>query len=118
MRVILFQPQFAEAVSEGRKRQTIRQKARCAAGDELSLRAWTGLPYRSKQRELCCRPRCLSVSTVKICHEVVWICGEAIVTAEALNTFAQADGFPDWPTMRNWFAKTHDLPFEGELITW
>ena len=35
-----------------------------------------------------------------------------------LNIEAQLDGFKDWRDMRDWFDKTHGLPFEGDLIKW
>jgi hypothetical protein len=52
MRVIMFQDRFAELVRGGDKCQTIRWSARCRPGDVLSLRRWTGKPYRSKQETL------------------------------------------------------------------
>lgn len=73
MRVILFQPRFVEMIKDGTKRRTIRQRARCQAGDELSLRTWRGSPYRSKQREICTR-RCERVSPIQIVGEgVIWL---------------------------------------------
>ena len=46
MRVIMFQPRFEEPILQGIKGSTIRGKARCKEGDELSLRVWIGKPYR------------------------------------------------------------------------
>ncbi len=115
MRVILFQDRFAPMVADGRKRQTIRKKARCKEGNWLSLRRWLGKPYRSKQAELI-RARCTAVRPV-------WITENAVYVNEPgwrVNpyTFAMSDGFLSWPDMRDWFQKTHVLPFEGELIEW
>jgi hypothetical protein len=52
MKVLMFQPRFAPLVEAGTKTQTIRPVRRrpIVVGDELSLRAWTGLPYRSPQQ--------------------------------------------------------------------
>lgn len=38
--------------------------------------------------------------------------------ASLMKGFASADGFSDWPAMRDWFEKTHGLPFNGLLIRW
>jgi hypothetical protein len=40
---------------------------------------------------------------------------------DELNSFAQADGFKDWETMKRWWIQTHGrdaLPFNGNLYTW
>jgi hypothetical protein len=125
MRVILFQPQFADQVEARIKRQTIRQRARCKAGDELSLRKWSGLPYRSKQQTLGASVTCQSVQAVTIStapwdrsdhHRLqVEVDGQIIPDADA---FARADGFPSAALMHEWFDRTHGLPFNGEMITW
>jgi hypothetical protein len=53
MIVYMFQDRFSELVRDGSKRQTIRKGLpRCKPGDTMSLRRWTGKPYRSKQEEL------------------------------------------------------------------
>lgn len=125
MRVILFQPQFADQVSTLIKRQTIRQRARCKAGDELSLRQWSGLPYRSKQKQLRDAVTCKLVQPVRL-YTVPWhrcdppkfqiqVGDENIKDTDA---FARADGFPSAAIMHEWFDRTHGLPFTGELITW
>jgi hypothetical protein len=48
----MFQDRFADKVRDGRKLHTIRKTARCKVGDTLSLRRWSGTPYRSKQELL------------------------------------------------------------------
>lgn len=119
MRVILFQPKFADQVEALIKRQTIRQRARCKAGDELSLRKWSGLPYRSKQQHLVESVTCKSVWPVVL--EIVAgtlqirVAGAIVPDSDA---FAKADGFTSAAAMREWFESTHGLPFGGELITW
>jgi len=35
-----------------------------------------------------------------------------------LDEFARLDGFGDWESMRDWFRKTHALPFNGDLVKW
>jgi len=119
MRVILFQPRFVDLVETRIKRQTIRQRARCKAGDELSLRRWFVLPYRSKQAALGESVICKAVQPVVI--DIVngslqiRVAGEILADPDA---FAKADGFAHASEMCDWFENTHGLPFGGELITW
>lgn len=125
MRVILFQPQFANQVEARIKRQTIRQRARCKEGDELSLRKWSDRPYASKQQKLGDSEICKSVHPVTISLASggdgnpdslqIRVDGQIVQDADA---FARADGFHSAAIMREWFESTHGLPFSGELITW
>jgi hypothetical protein len=108
LKVILFQDRFATLVQSGQKKQTIRKKARCKVGDELSLRKWAGKPYRSKQETLL-NTRCAEVLDVIVDE------GKSEPESEA---FAKADGFKSLAEMQDWFRKTHGLPFEGKLIVW
>ncbi|WP_157837108.1 ASCH domain-containing protein [Geminisphaera colitermitum] len=122
----MFKPRFAALVESGAKLQTVRPKPKRMpqAGDAISLRCWTGLPYRSKQRVL--REATISqVSEIVIAAEGISpIRVEPLGTSGALNywpspdVFAHADGFADWPEMREWFATTHGLPFAGIIIFW
>lgn len=120
MRVLMFQPRFQAAVAAGTKCQTIRPKARCQPGDDLSLRKWKDKPYRSLQLPLRETVRCTAVQPVRIFAspwgELGVIVGEKNITD--LDAFAKADGFRDANDMRAWFEATHDLPFDGELIKW
>jgi len=126
MRVIMFQPRFALAVACGAKRQTIRPRAGCAAGDELSLRRWAGKPYRSKQVEIM-RATCTGVQQVFIdadigCWPRSWIFinidGGEELSARQAERFARDDGFASRAEMREWFDRVHGLPFCGDLIRW
>jgi hypothetical protein len=113
MRVILFQDRFAEMVRRGNKRQTIRKSARCKLGDVLSLRKWSGKPYRSKQEVM-------REAVVAIVYDVeIDAHGIALDGAPISRTLvAICDGFANWPEMREWFHATHGLPFTGHLICW
>src|SRR5688572_20047442 len=56
MNVILFQNRFEAPILAGVKTCTIRAhrrdgRPRAVEGEAVSLRVWTGAPYRSKQRE-------------------------------------------------------------------
>lgn len=114
MRVILFQPHFASLVRRGAKTQTMRKKARCKLGDTLSLRQWSGRPYRSKQvviREVVCK------SVAPVCVDK---CNGVTVDGLPVDAeeFARADGFEYFLDMLIWLDATHGLPFRGDLISW
>ena len=123
--IYCFQPRFAELVANGAKTQTIRANRKDGrfpvAGDVLSLRAWSGKPYRSKQRQL--RPECPCVASSEILIISVgvvetkspWV---RVLDNDQLDVFAKADGFADFAEMVAWFDETHGLPFSGVLIGW
>lgn len=126
MRVIMFKDRFADLVRDGIKRQTIRpkrkQKNTPRPGEVMSFRRWTGKPYRSKQEQVA-TGLIEAVEEVEIRDEMpLPICVKP--PSPALNfwpspdKFARADGFADWPDMRDWFKATHGLPFHGILIRW
>lgn len=119
MRVILFQPQFAELVRAGTKTQTIRKTARCTPGDTLSLRRWTGKPYRTKQETLR-TVTCTAVRNVRIGEpwpDGLVIDGVEMPTRDRASV-ARQDGFRCMTEMLDWFDEVHGLPFEGVLIEW
>lgn len=120
MRVILFQPRFARKVAAEEKTQTIRKRARCKPGDVLSLREWTNLPYRSKQREIH-RRICKSVKKVAMRFRadgkfIIEVDGREV---KSRDHFAARDGFTSFDDMVKWFLDTHGTQeIQGELITW
>lgn len=113
--VRMFKPQFAPLVESGGKLQTVRPtpKRMPQAGDRISLRAWEGKPYRSKQRVL----REATISGVKHCristNGVIFLDG-----TRAEKGFARRDGFPSLSAFVDWFRNQHGLPFEGIAIFW
>lgn len=116
--VRLFKPQFAALVESGRKLQTVRPtptRMPCA-GDTISLRIWTGKPYRSKQRVLR-EAVIVQVLPVRITSVGIQLDGMYLCDDTELK-FALADGFRSWPEMRDWFRAEHGLPFEGIVIYW
>lgn len=111
----MFKPQFAPLVESGEKCQTVRPtpKRMPKVGDRISLRMWTGRPYRSKQRVL--RDAIITeVSMCDITEHIVAVKSYAVPCDE----FALADGFKDFFELRDWFKSTHGLPFEGVVIKW
>lgn len=131
MKVYLFQRRFAALVQQGKKRTTIRPKRKrpTKVGDWLSLRRWSGKPYRSKQEVLLTDGSC--VVQCKEAHEIEMfdqMRGDVMVfiikvDGKSLNKYqsnevATADGFVDWYDMAYWFRREHGLPFKGDLVKW
>ena len=116
--VRMFKPRFAALVEAGTKTQTVRPTpARMPkAGDKLSLRTWTGKPYRSKQRVLR-EATVLYVARIKLDVFDMWFDGALASEAEQ-EAFAVADGFSCANEMLDWFENEHGLPFEGVVIVW
>ena len=116
---IMCQAQFEPMILSGRKPHTVRRKRKkpLRIGQPLSLRVWTGKPYRSKQREF-------HYSTVKkvvpfhLDYSDVMIVDGVHLSILAQNDFAWHDGFENADEMRKWFLKTHAFPFDGEVIYW
>lgn len=113
MPALNFQKQFAGAVERGEKRQTIRAPRKDGRdpkpGDTLYL--YTGM--RTKACRKLGEVVCSGVLRVRI-----GLGGPEGSSMDEAITFAQADGFRDWLAMRQWFERTHGLPFEGFLIQW
>ena len=116
MRVILFQNQFEPMILNGRKRSTIRRRAHAKPGQPLSLRVWSGKPYRSKQR-LLCEVNCTAVMSVTIARSGIIMNGLSL-SGMAVEELARRDGFTSWSALLEWFNGVHGLPFSGEIIFW
>ena len=117
--VIIFSARFAEVVREGLKCQTVRptRKRTVCVLDELDLRAWSGLPYRSKQVKLR-EVVALSVHAVRITASWMVLDGRRLNPAEA-NQFARLDGFLNYANLAGWFQEVHGTAnFEGVCIRW
>lgn len=127
MSSLTFNEEFAGAVESGAKTQTIRRvrETPIKVGDTLQL--YTGhhvLPCRQQIGVGVVR----EISAVRLSADGV----DAYVTplwqlmrmppeqSEDVTEgeFAKADGFKDWPEMRDWFERQYGLPFEGVLIRW
>jgi uncharacterized protein YqfB (UPF0267 family) len=116
---LMFQPQFEPLIVSGRKPHTIRPKRKIPlkVGQTLSLRVWTGKPYRSPQREF------LRATVEKVVPVHLSLLNDMTVdgvklTIREQNDLAYHDGFPNADALYLWFLATHGLPFEGELIHW
>lgn len=119
MTVIMFKPRFAPLVADSTKVQTIRppRKKSVRPGHILSLRKWSGLPYRSPQVILCPPRVCLAVEPVRVARDRIVVSSRTL-DCEAAETFAAADGFVNFAEMVEWFDNEHGLPFDGILIRW
>jgi len=116
--VRIFQPQFASKVLSGEKCQTVRPtpSRMPKRGDKLSLRTWTGKPYRSRQRIL--RETVVDwVQPIRITPHGITLAGQMLTEHQEWD-FAKADGFNTPQDMLEWFNRTHRLPFEGIVIYW
>jgi hypothetical protein len=116
--VRMFKPRFAVMVENGTKLQTVRPRPKRMpkAGDTISLRCWTGLPYRSKQRVL--RESIIAaVRTIEIDSYAITIDGVRL-HHQGEEEFAMADGFNSPGEMTAWFRDTHGLPFVGIVLYW
>jgi hypothetical protein len=113
-----FQKQFAPAVETGEKRQTIRPEGKrrhARKGDKLQLYVGMRTKGCRKLRDAVCHDAC----AIRIERNAIWTFGpQEYHTQPALDEWAKADGFEDWPAMRDWFDRTHGLPFSGVLIRW
>ena len=120
--VYLFKPQFAPLVEAGTKLQTVRplRKRMPKAGDALSLRTWTGLPYRSKQRVLR-ETECIGVGFVdiEITRGLRFACESDWATTACREQFARNDGFSGWDELLMWFVATYNVTtFTGFVTYW
>ena len=118
--VVMFQERFSGLVEAELKLQTVRPRRRdepVHVGDRLSLRAWSGKPYRSKQR-IIRETVCSAVTPIWLnVHGALWL-NDGPESQDSAQAFARADGFSSFPEMFWWFANTHGLPFSGVVIRW
>lgn len=113
--VRMFKPQFAPLVESGAKCQTVRPipKRMPKIGERISLREWTGKPYRSKQRVL------REAEICDVCYCTVHVGGVLVDSIpQPADAFAFHDGFKSFEEMAAWFSEQHGLPFFGILIQW
>lgn len=127
----MFQPKFHDLVKEGKKLQTIRPKPKNPkylpqVGQDISLRKWTGKPYRSPQEVLASgeitsvEPVCIDRDAIKFPLRRRKLGVHLITELKDLNRFAREDGFEDWQDLQQWFQDNHGpvARFRGVLIQW
>lgn len=121
MAVLMFRPQYRPKITSGIKSNTIRPERRrkLKIGQPVSLRVWSGKPYRSPQIEFG-RAVIDTVRQIMIEPDAVTLyLPLEKITGAALENFAVKDGFSAWNEMVGFFRETHkSLPFRGSLIVW
>ena len=118
MTTIMFETRFVPDIESGKKIRTIRQKRKrpIKPGDGLSLRCWTGKPYRSKQYVIAL-VRCTRVATIRIDSGTMQVDGKWLDRYQ-IEQVAWKDGFSNATQLRIYLTDAYGLPFEGELIEW
>lgn len=116
--VRMFMPAFAQMVECNEKLQTVRPRPKRMPrpGDKISLRAWKGKPYRSKQLVLK-ETTIQDVEDIEIFDDSIHISNRRL-SSEEREAFAKADGFANFEKLSRWFQVMHGLPFEGIVISW
>ncbi len=124
-----FKARFVPPIEAKTKTQTIRAMRKDGRmpdpGDTLQL--YTGL--RTKKTRLIGTAKALVVCPISIDWTHSWVdIAEGRQTRRLdcwatieLDTFARADGFPDWAAFWDFFTQTHrqeDEPFRGFLTKW
>lgn len=92
---------FRESILSGTKVHTLRESAgNRQDGDIVSLREWSGAPYRSKQVEFA---RC----RIQVRYIVIHY---GLPGQLKLDAIAKLDGFADPVDFQHWFTKGKDEP--------
>ena len=110
-----FQEQFAPAVEQGKKRQTIRppRKRPTRPGDTLYL--YTGM--RTRRCRLLRVATCRAVTPITIHPDHVILDGRRLSPEETL-ALARADGFENVEAFFDFFRRRYGLPVRLELVEW
>lgn len=115
-----FNKQFIRPILAGTKAQTIRpdRKRHARVGEEMQL--YTAM--RTKYCRLIGTATCLGVApvTIDLPGNIVWVDYNAYQGWEALDAFAQRDGFDGWLMMRDFWIEHHPnvTVFSGVMIVW
>lgn len=121
MKYLVFAPRFVGPIRAGTKDQTIRKAPRLQPGEELALRAWEGVPYRSDQVDIVPPVRVESVAPVTIGvrsgHLRVWVDGIE-QTGDRLERFARRDGFEGAGDMARHYEREGRPSFQGFVVRW
>ena len=110
-----FKSEFAAAVESGAKQQTIRAKRKNRPRVGSWAYCYTGM--RTKACRLLGSWKISAVFDI-IMSETVVSYGCSALSPYQMDRLALLDGFDSFESMRDWFAKTHGLPFHGDVIMW
>ncbi|MCC7375376.1 MAG: ASCH domain-containing protein [Verrucomicrobiales bacterium] len=119
MRYLMFESRFAALIVAGIKTSTVRREFRaCSVGEPVSLRAWSGMAYRSPQRELaqvtitCVAPFLAAGGSAPI------MIGGRALTKHDRDILARKEGFRDRFEMLEYFASYSHGMFRGAYVSW
>ena len=112
-----FKSRFACAVARGTKRQTIRAYRKDGRDPAPGCRLQLYSGMRTKHCRKLGDAVLASRERIVIADDGIKV-GGRVLDARERHELAVADGFADWPGMRDFFAETHGLPFEGYLYRW
>lgn len=118
MNVFTFQNRFEAPILALVKDATIRAlrkdgRPRAKDGETISLRVWTGEPYRSKQREFAQR---VVKFTFPVRVSRLGIERPDLGCKLVRSRMAKSLGFANWSEAREWYQRAHGLPFDGVLV--
>lgn len=115
MVAINFQKRFAKLITDGKKSQTCRRKARCHPGSKLQI--YTG--QRTKKAKKIMDAICTEVLPVRFDRDFLSINNQRPVEPNVMDEFSKLDGFKDWDDMIAFFDKMYyKTDFVGYLIRW
>ena len=117
MPLLNFKKQFASAVQNGCKRQTIRAKRTDGLNPRVGQTLYLYVGTRTKSCRKLGTAICKSVQQITIDEHGINIDGKWLLPGAA-NFFAVADGFEDFYELKCFFNREHGLPFEGLLYKW
>jgi len=99
------------------KHHTIRRSGRVKKGMKLSMRIWTGVPYRSAQDEFA-KGECTGTQKIHIWQDHFGgrhvVIDEKMLTDDEIVKLAINDGFDNINQFFSWFG----WEFEGTIIHW
>lgn len=113
-----FMKQFAPAVEEGRKRQSIRaRRKKGGAFPGCSLQLYTAM--RTKHCRKLGDAICDDVLPIEISEGGIKLSADFFPADHAFSAeLARLDGFDGFDAFKEFFKKAHGLPFSGDLIRW
>ncbi len=117
-----FNARFAEPITAGTKRQTLRNDRKRHAHVGETLQLYTGM--RTRQCRLIGTATCLDASPIRLDFEdgrVEFQSGTAFTTEDELNAFAAVDGFAHWKDLAAFWRRNHpdvSEAWEGIRILW
>lgn len=133
MKYYTFLPRFHDAIRQGIKVSTIRQKTKVKVGERFALRFWTGRPYGSPMGILgtavCTAVLPIHIpigpdprDTTGMLYPIFCVCrfviDGKILGPDDREALAKDEGFTDAEDMGDHFHRFGKLPLSGVLTRW